>query len=295
MLALLPEIQPALSAFFGRVLPSIESDDGWDRYVIQVLWFAQRNRLLGRQITSIMGLDLALLLQVVDRNWTTIRQRAGLTPEVRNYLKETQSIRNRCAHASIEEVPVADVYRDLDTLLRLARAIDAKDSLIDRIQLQITEVEQEKFGGGDATASPSGSSEFVDLGVKTVKSRPSVPDPAVSGMSTTPGAQASLGASAPGRTFSLTLSKTYYDKGFFNVWVNFEQHVRRDSGPVDLRVGRAGLVVAGKVSRTANANGTPRVFGGASLRDWLQENFRQGNLVVVQLLTPTEIWIGPDA
>lgn len=43
--------------------------------------------------------------------------------EVRNFIKETHSIRNRWAHAGAHPVPEEDTYRDLDTMKRLAQAL----------------------------------------------------------------------------------------------------------------------------------------------------------------------------
>ena len=82
--------------------------------------------------------------------------------------------------------------------------------------------------------------------------------------------------------FKLTLQKTYYDKGFFNVSVDFEQSVRTSDGPVDLVLDDDRTVNA-RVSRTANLNGTPRIYGGSALRDWFQKNFRVMDQVAVDL------------
>ncbi len=43
--------------------------------------------------------------------------------EVRNFIKETHSIRNRWAHAGANPAPKEDTYRDLDTMQRLAQAL----------------------------------------------------------------------------------------------------------------------------------------------------------------------------
>jgi hypothetical protein len=86
-------------------------------------------------------------------------------------------------------------------------------------------------------------------------------------------------------TFPLKLQKTYYDKGFFNVTVDYHNYVRPDSGPVTLVLANTGQTIAGRVSREANPNGTPRVFGGIELRDWFQENFRFLDTVNIDLVS----------
>ena len=83
--------------------------------------------------------------------------------------------------------------------------------------------------------------------------------------------------------YKLTLQKTYYDKGFFNIGVGYDRYVRRTNGPVDLLLGREGEQIQGKVSRDANQNGTPRIFGGAALSRWFKANFQPMDVVAVDL------------
>jgi hypothetical protein len=85
--------------------------------------------------------------------------------------------------------------------------------------------------------------------------------------------------------FRLTLQKTYYDQGFFNVSVDFDRHVRQDDGEVTLVLGGAEKAIASWVYRRANQNGTARVRGGPQLRDWFRENFRVMDPVEVDFLS----------
>ncbi len=96
--------------------------------------------------------------------------------------------------------------------------------------------------------------------------------------------------------FELTLHRTYYEQGFFNVPVDFEKYVRSSDGPVELLLGTSGEKLAGRVNRRANQNGTPRIMGGAKLRDWFQEHYAQGDKVEVDLGSfPTIQFRGPNA
>ena len=99
----------------------------------------------------------------------------------------------------------------------------------------------------------------------------------------------------PNPVYELTLHKTYYDDGFFNLGVGVEGLVRPDNGPVTIELGGSHRSIEGRVDRNANQNGTPRVFGGAELRNWLQNTFSMGDRVQVQVLRPDALRIAvPD-
>ena len=83
--------------------------------------------------------------------------------------------------------------------------------------------------------------------------------------------------------FSLTLHRTYYNQGIFNFTVDFDRFVRPQEGPVVLRLGLRGPEIQGLINRQANRNGTPRIIGGAKLRDWFQKNFEPMGIVAVDL------------
>lgn len=84
--------------------------------------------------------------------------------------------------------------------------------------------------------------------------------------------------------FPLTLHKTYYNHGFFNVTVAFDHLVRADDGPLQLILENSPPCV-GKINRRANLNGTARIFGGVELRDWFQKNFDLGEVVQVEFVS----------
>jgi hypothetical protein len=94
-------------------------------------------------------------------------------------------------------------------------------------------------------------------------------------------------------TYQLKLQKTYYDKGFFNLGVEIERFVRRDSGPICIQLGASRAEIKGTVNRQANQNGTPRIMGGAELRNWFHRSLKELDLVNVVVLAPDKLWIDP--
>ncbi|OGS96332.1 MAG: helicase, partial [Gallionellales bacterium RBG_16_56_9] len=95
----------------------------WERHVLDVLTYQQQERVKQSHIDDLSGLDLAALLRVLDQNWYELSSRFNWPKEGRNWLKEAQTIRNRWAHATAAETEPHDVYRDADTLERLARML----------------------------------------------------------------------------------------------------------------------------------------------------------------------------
>jgi len=120
----LDELGVVLRDVLERHLVSL-GEDWWVRGVTSALSFQQRRTVEQRGFNSLRDLDLAALLRVLDGNWELLRDVLGLEPEVRNWIKEAVSIRNRDAHRAPDEaLDELRVHRDLDTLARLAAALD---------------------------------------------------------------------------------------------------------------------------------------------------------------------------
>jgi hypothetical protein len=90
--------------------------------------------------------------------------------------------------------------------------------------------------------------------------------------------------------FRLTLQETYHRTGFFNVPINVEKYFGKDTESITIYCGREKLAVVGKINRTANNNGTPRIMGQVPLREWFQKR-RAMSQLQVSILDPTTIHI----
>lgn len=130
------ELKDLLNAW----LPQL-SADWWKRYVLDVLTYQQQERVKQSRIDNLSGLDLAALLRIVDQNWYELSSRFNWPKEARNWLKETQTVRNRWAHATAVETEPHDAYRDADTLERLARLLGIGDAA----QTQIAAYKQQQL------------------------------------------------------------------------------------------------------------------------------------------------------
>ena len=126
---LLQKTTITLAAYLEKILPPLVNN-WWNEAVLNNLSFQQKRMVKERGLNSLTSLDLAALLRILDQNWYRISPKLNLTPESRHFVKEMQTIRNRWAHVGSEGFPVDDVYRDLDTLQRFAKVIEADERLL---------------------------------------------------------------------------------------------------------------------------------------------------------------------
>jgi hypothetical protein len=92
------------------------------------------------------------------------------------------------------------------------------------------------------------------------------------------------------KTLEVTLEKTYYNQGFFNVPVKYSDDFGADEALIEIQLGNNPKdLIQGRIDRTANTNGTPRIMVGKILTHWIQKNFKQGDTLTVDILSETSI------
>ncbi|MFA8020643.1 GIY-YIG nuclease family protein [Bremerella cremea] len=89
--------------------------------------------------------------------------------------------------------------------------------------------------------------------------------------------------------FPITLHPTYMRSGFFNVGVDHQMLLGQDGETIEFFLGDAEAPIMGTINRSANSNHTPRLMGGAGLRDWFQAEFAVGEEMVVEALSPRSV------
>ncbi|HYT73509.1 MAG TPA: hypothetical protein VEL79_02065 [Vicinamibacterales bacterium] len=94
--------------------------------------------------------------------------------------------------------------------------------------------------------------------------------------------------------FELRLRDTYWSNGFFNVSVDFQRYITMTDGPIQIFLGDIDTPVVGRISRSANRNATPRIFGNKPLAEFFQKNFKKGSSVPVEIISVEAIRIGSN-
>ena len=163
-----------LIAVLADVLPRL-SEGWWREQVIDKLTYPQQGHIQTAGITRLEQLDLAALLRILDQNWHEIVVHRAIPVATRNWVKETQTLRNRWAHAPATGLPQEDTYRDLDTIERLAQSLGATDAELEPLRRQKTAV-MAALAGKSQQATPATSTEpsgaFKPGAVVRLKAKP---------------------------------------------------------------------------------------------------------------------------
>jgi hypothetical protein len=133
----LDEATKYLANFLSINLPLIYGAEWWKLGVTDKITSLQFSNVNTRILKSIFQLDLAALLQVMDKNWKELSIQNTLPFDDFIYVKEMKSVRNRWAHSSSEEFTIDDIYRDIDTLERFYKTIKvSQDTIIELNKLK---------------------------------------------------------------------------------------------------------------------------------------------------------------
>lgn len=90
---------------------------------------------------------------------------------------------------------------------------------------------------------------------------------------------------------TVILQPTYMKSGFFNVPVRAASAYGTDKEKIQIYCGGSRVLIAGHINRTANVNGTPRIMGGVSLRNWFMKTFDEGDVAQINVVDKNSIEI----
>lgn len=91
-------------------------------------------------------------------------------------------------------------------------------------------------------------------------------------------------------SFEVILSPTYFNQGFFNVCRKYSNRFGKDHELIKIQLGQEpNRIIDGIIDRRANKNGAPRIRGRKPLKEWIKSNFNQGDVLVVEILSPNSI------
>ena len=88
-----------LARFLSASLPKLGTD-WWTKHVLNRLSFQQQRTARDRGFSALHQLDFAALLRVLDQNWHELKDQIPSAYEARSWVKELQTVRNKCPRGS---------------------------------------------------------------------------------------------------------------------------------------------------------------------------------------------------
>ena len=77
--------------------------------------------------------------------------------------------------------------------------------------------------------------------------------------------------------------------GFFNIPIRFSNQFGKNNSDITIQLQNNQNSIFGIIDRESNVNGTPRIRGRRLLKEWIQSNFKEGERMNVEIITPNEI------
>ncbi len=124
------QLNQQIGTWLEKKLPKI-TDDWWQDLVLNNLSYLQRETVQRKGIHEIKGLDLAALLRILDRDWYVITSYYYVNNKERENVRSMQRIRNDWAHIASNAISKSKITEDVDVIICLMQAFDArtKDTL----------------------------------------------------------------------------------------------------------------------------------------------------------------------
>jgi hypothetical protein len=82
--------------------------------------------------------------------------------------------------------------------------------------------------------------------------------------------------------YSIRLGITYYNNGFFNVGKTASNNLGEHEEDLKLILQDKNEILV-KINKTANRNGSVRIYGGSTLRSFIQQNFHLYDIMEFQI------------
>ena len=117
------QLNTKIGGWLAKKLPKI-TDDWWQELVMNNLSQMQKDTVINRGITDIGGLDLAVVLRIVDRNWFSITSMFFINNKERANIKNMMGVRNTWAHIGPTDISKKKVIEDVEIIIALMQAFD---------------------------------------------------------------------------------------------------------------------------------------------------------------------------
>ena len=127
---MLDKVQAYLGPWLEDHLKQIYPTDWWDRCVMSVLVPEQCERALDNGATTPADLDLGMQITVFRGNWTLLRRRFHLNPQLYDDAATVKRIRNKYSHRTASIANDNRFEHDMETVSLFLKGLGASADLI---------------------------------------------------------------------------------------------------------------------------------------------------------------------
>jgi hypothetical protein len=88
-------------------------------------------------------------------------------------------------------------------------------------------------------------------------------------------------------TFNIRLGAAFYNQGFIYIKKRYQEYFGSHDSNIKIYLGSWNEVpLEGRINRTAQPSGSPRIMMGITYTNWVQINHQQGENLTVEILNP---------
>lgn len=87
----------------------------------------------------------------------------------------------------------------------------------------------------------------------------------------------------------INLGIAYLKQGFFNIRQPYQHLIAGDNEEINIQLGSNGETIKGKINRTANRNGTPRIMAGMTYTTWVNKSYELNDQMRVEIISPNSL------
>ena len=85
--------------------------------------------------------------------------------------------------------------------------------------------------------------------------------------------------------FNVSLGMAFYNQGFIYIKKRYQEYFGSHDSIIDIYLGSWNEVpIEGRINRTAQPGESPRIMMGTFYTTWVQQNHRQGDNLIIEIL-----------
>lgn len=86
---------------------------------------------------------------------------------------------------------------------------------------------------------------------------------------------------------TVKLGVAYFNQGFINIQKRYSEYFGNDNEIIKIHLGTWDeVIIEGRINRTAQNSGAPRIIMGSKFTTWVQKNYNFNEIITIVILNP---------